>query len=249
METRYPLTVTGNGSSAGGMFKVIKIVGEARFTGDVDCLGFRCTGSAYLAGALKSDVCRVSGTLDVNGDMDIGQAVVNGRLEVGGDVKAGKIRSNGETIIHGSVGGERIHLEGYFLIKGRCEAEELRIKGIIKINGHMNADVVELGLHSRCVVSEIGGGRIEVRRASGHLLKKLAGALFLPEDFYEGTLQAGTIEGDDVYVEHTTADIVRGRHVTLGPGCRIGRVEYTGQLHQEAGSNVAEAVRTGEETE
>lgn len=34
------------------------------------------------------------------------------------------------------------------------------------------------------------------------------------------------IEGDDIYLENTKADIVRGNKVKIGPGCQIGVVEY-----------------------
>ncbi|MEK8131468.1 polymer-forming cytoskeletal protein [Paenibacillus filicis] len=245
METRHSLNVTGNGTSSGGVFKDIKIVGDAQFQGSVDCMSFRCTGTARVSGDLKSTSFGLSGNLDMDGDLDTGKATVNGRLEVGGNVKAQEIKSNGETTIRGHVAGEQIQMEGTFHIKGRCEAETLGIKGMFRIGGLVTADLVHIGMHSRCTAHEIGGERIEVRRAEGTMLKKLIGSFFLPADFYEGTLDAETIEGDDVYVEYTNAKVVRGKHVTLGPGCRIQQVEYTHEFHNEAGSTVAEAIKTG----
>ena len=57
--------------------------------------------------------------------------------------------------------------------------------------------------------------------------------------------QAGDIEGDDVDLEYTQADVVRGRRVRIGEGCSIGRVEYSESLDAWDGT-VGEAVQTGE---
>ena len=55
----------------------------------------------------------------------------------------------------------------------------------------------------------------------------------------------GDIEGDDVDLEYTEADVVRGRRVRIGEGCSIGRVEYSESLDAWDGT-VGESVCTGE---
>ena len=57
--------------------------------------------------------------------------------------------------------------------------------------------------------------------------------------------QVGDIEGDDVDLEYTQADVVRGRRVRIGEGCSIGRVEYSESLDAWDGT-VGESVCTGE---
>jgi hypothetical protein len=44
------------------------------------------------------------------------------------------------------------------------------------------------------------------------------------------------IEGDFIDLEYTTADIIRGNIVIIGPGCNVGRIEYRDQItvHPEA---------------
>jgi cytoskeletal protein CcmA (bactofilin family) len=160
-------------------------------------------------------------------------------MDVEGNMKAREIKSFGETNVRGNVAGEDVALEGFFNIKGHCEAEQLRIKGIFRIAGLVNAGWVDLAIHSRCEVKEIGGERIRIRRAEGNVLKKLLGTFFLPSDFYEGVLSADTIEGDDIYVEHTAANVIRGASVIVGPGCRIGRIEFSDRFENNAGSAVA----------
>ena len=56
-------------------------------------------------------------------------------------------------------------------------------------------------------------------------MKKRSNSL-LPFGKEVGSLAAKVIEGDDIYLENTTADMVRGNKVKIGPGCQIGVVEY-----------------------
>ncbi|MNG32826.1 hypothetical protein D3C84_1189280 [compost metagenome] len=51
-------------------------------------------------------------------------------------------------------------------------------------------------------------------------------------------LTSQTIEGDHIYLEYTTAEVVRGAHIKIGPGCEIGRIEYTEKLEQDKRSKV-----------
>jgi len=63
-----------------------------------------------------------------------------------------------------------------------------------------------------------------------------------------GMLTAESIEGDRVYLESTQADVVRGREVSIGPSCRIRRVEYSQSLQVDPTAEVAERKCTGDST-
>ena len=45
-------------------------------------------------------------------------------------------------------------------------------------------------------------------------------------------LTAEVIEGDKVEIEYTQADVVRGNHIKIGPGCKVDLVEYKGEFGQ-----------------
>jgi hypothetical protein len=60
--------------------------------------------------------------------------------------------------------------------------------------------------------------------------------------FATGSLTAETIEGDTVDLEATEAQVVRGKVVRIGPGCRIGWVEYTDSLEVHPEAEVGERV-------
>jgi hypothetical protein len=46
-----------------------------------------------------------------------------------------------------------------------------------------------------------------------------------------------------INLENTTAKVVRGVDVDVGPGCDIEVVEYAGELRQGAGARVGSAVK------
>jgi hypothetical protein len=54
------------------------------------------------------------------------------------------------------------------------------------------------------------------------------------------------IEGDEILLENTKADVVRGKNVQIGKGCEIGLLEYQDSYKLETGSVVmtARAIRS-----
>ncbi|EJD68183.1 YhbF [Bacillus sp. 916] len=85
--------------------------------------------------------------------------------------------------------------------------------------------------YDRSRVKEIGGTSITVRRKPGFLKRKA------------GTLSAELIEGDAIYLEYTEADIVRGKHVEIGPGCKIEKIEYQTSCKSHEKSTVQEHIQ------
>jgi hypothetical protein len=53
-------------------------------------------------------------------------------------------------------------------------------------------------------------------------------------------LETSVIEADEIQLEDTRADVVRGRNVVIGAGCRIGLVEYADELRVDPDAEVKE---------
>lgn len=51
-------------------------------------------------------------------------------------------------------------------------------------------------------------------------------------------LTAEVIEGDQLYLEYTHAEIVRGNTIEIGPGCVIKRIEYKTSLEVDESAKV-----------
>lgn len=109
--------------------------------------------------------------------------------------------------------------------------------GAFDVNGLVSAERLELKMLGPCKAKEIGGGNLVVRRS------RKSSLIHLFKPTHAGALTVESIEGDVVELEHTTAKIVRGNHVTIGQGCEIGRVEYTHTLNIHKSAVVQEMVR------
>ncbi|MDR6554495.1 polymer-forming cytoskeletal protein [Paenibacillus qinlingensis] len=216
-ELKRNLMISGIGSSNGGSFRTVKIDGLGRLEGDVICSHFTLNGRGEVNGSIQSETAEMNGTLTIQGDL-----------------KAKRTRIHGRVKVEGNYFGENIEIHGASTITGSCEAEKFHANGKLHV-GTLNADTIQVTLHGHCKISEIGGERIQIRKQPGisfaSLLKILPAAI-------GNHLTCQTIEGDHIYLEYTTADVVRGANITIGPGCEIGLIEYTVKLEQDKKSKV-----------
>jgi len=201
------LKMTGTGSSTGGQYDHVKIIGEYEIYGDLACEHYKCVGTCDVRGSLRIDEAGVTGTLSADGPAWIGKLSLRGTIDVRG----------------GNLEGGELDLKGGATISGNCSAEAFTGKGLFAIGGLLSADTIHFQLSGECRAKEIGGERINIKRAS-----KFGFIDSLAFGFLRGqhaALLADSIEGDDIYLEHTTAAHVRGNRVTIGPNCKIEHVE------------------------
>ena len=234
--------ISGSGTAGGGVYDEIAISGSGKVTGDAEARSVRVSGSAHFEGNLKADSFRGSGSFDIAGDVEAKEFKCSGAGRVGGNLKADKLAASGSMKIEESARVVTADISGSARIGGDLEGEHVRSSGVVNVGGLLSADTVEMALGGHCRVREIGGERITVlsgdRRGSGFFH---FGWLCRP-----GSLTVETIEGDDLHLEATTAKVVRGQRVKIGPGCRIERVEYGESLQIAPDARVDETGFTGE---
>lgn len=247
------IKISGSGSAAGGIYDEVRISGSGKVTGDVECNEFHTSGSSKVEGSVKTKDFRTSGSSHICGNLEAQDVKVSGSAHIEGNVKGdnitvsgssridmdlngGEIGISGSSNIGGSVHVESLKISGSIKIKGDCEAEEFIARGGFTIEGLLNAGRVDIEAGGFCTVKEIGGEKIEVREASYGLsiINKLM-ELFTNRAI---GLKTDVIEGDDIYLEHTTAKVVRGNRITIGKGCVIDSVEYKENLSVEADGKV-----------
>ncbi|KRE75845.1 polymer-forming cytoskeletal protein [Paenibacillus sp. Soil750] len=216
-ELKRKLMISGIGSSNGGSFRTVKIDGMGRLEGDVICSDFTLNGRAEVNGSITSETAELHGTLTIQGSL-----------------KARRTRIHGKVKIEGNYAGESLEINGSSIITGNCEAEKFNANGKLQV-GTLNADTVLVTLHGHSKISEIGGERIQIRKQRGIGLASWLKILPLGIGNH---LTVQTVEGDHIYLEYTTADVVRGADITIGPGCEIGLIEYTAKLEQDKQSKV-----------
>ncbi len=235
--------IAGSGTIQGGSYGQVSIAGSGKVTGDLEAEEFSSAGSALAQGHLKAKRFETAGSFTCQGDLEVEEGESAGSFRVSGKLKAEEMKIAGSARCH-SVSGGYLRVAGSLETAGNVEVETLRLSGSFHIGGLLSADKVEIELHGFSEAQEIGGEKIEVRAGSksirglvGEVLEALFGSGKTKE------LRTRVIEGDEIYLENTWAEVVRGGRVKIGPGCQIKRVEYTESLEVDPQAKVGEEVK------
>ncbi|MGB9979112.1 bactofilin family protein [Methanobacterium sp.] len=254
MEKVRDLKIYGSGSSSGGEYNKIRIMGEGRINGDINCNDLKINGEGTLDGNLKAtNTVRILGEGRLVGNVDCTDFKVNGEGEVDGNLKAeGTVTIRGETDIGGNLNAQKVKVQGELEVNGElfadeakitgnlnatgdCNAEIFTVEGGLTIDGLLNADVLKINLYWPCKVHEIGGSEITVKKSGKLSFLGLKNMVTLGG---QNELTVDIIEGDNVYLENTKAKVVRGNNVTIGYGCKIELVEYKENFRQDEKSEI-----------
>lgn len=229
------ISISGSGRVSGGEYSQVRISGSGRVEGDVVAQEIRVSGAGRFQGTVKAKEITVSGAGKFTDQVEADVLVTSGSCGIEGDAAVKELRSSGAQRIGGSFRGHYVRVSGVLHVAQDMETDVFTSSGKFEIGGLLSADRVEIKLVGDSRAREIGGENIDIRASSGFSF-----GFSLTRGFRLGvgigTLTVGEIEGDHVHIEATTADVVRGKTVHIGPGCRIGRVEYADSLdvHPEA---------------
>lgn len=226
------LIVNGIGSSNGGLFDRVEINGKGKIYGDVKCHSFVCNGTGSITGNLTAKTAKVSGNSKLNGVVTCEKLQVQGRASLKNKATINKFKVEGKASVDGSLKSEEIQIKGKATIQGDCEAELFKSEGIFQIDGLLNADQIIVTLYGECSVKEIGAQTVRI--------KKKSGLLNLFKSIFPNSLVTNLIEGDEIEIANTTATVIRGHNVNIGPGCRVDLVEYSGEYSCDKNSVVSE---------
>ncbi|MCL6572865.1 MAG: cytoplasmic protein [Bacillus sp. (in: Bacteria)] len=224
------LIVNGSGSYPGGHYDKISIRGEGTIVNDVECDSFHVYGTSEAAENVTAGSVKVYGEAEVNGDMEVQETLVMGTMMVGGKAYLKKMKILGLLEVGDKLTGDEAIIKGSIAVNGDVEYETFDSSGSFEIKGLLTADIIKIALRfGESAAEEIGGGKITVKKRKNSLL---------PFGKEVGSLTAKIIEGDEIFLENTKADIVRGIMVTIGSGCQIGSVEYSQEFIQNSHSTV-----------
>jgi len=217
------LRIEGVCNASGGVYDSVNIDGVGKIISGVEARTFQANGQLKILGDLKSNEMLCDGILGVRGNLQVSEGKINGMLTV-----------------DGTIGGEHLEVHGVWKAKKDCEIERIETEGAFFVDGLLNAGSLEVRLQGLSKANEIGVESIRVRRPPDNKWNLLR---FIPK--FQPELQAKVIEGDDLDLENTTAEVVRGNRVLIGPGCNIGRVEYRSELIKHPRAKVGEEMKLG----
>ena len=236
-ETRSDVKINGDGSLSGGAYGAVTINGAGTVNGDIDCTEYRVNGAGTHHGRLLAQTITINGTGTFNGEVQANMMNVNGDTSVRDGAGIGQLTVKGNASFGGSIASHDVVVRGFLKTGGDCESESFSCEGAFTVAGLLNAGTVDVKLYGQCSAREIGGEKITVSKPGGGFSSFTQIFTF----WAEKRLTADTIEGDDVSLELTSAKTVRGRNVSIGEGCRVDLVEYSGTYAIAPGATVGEA--------
>lgn len=257
---RGDLKISGTGSVGGGSYNYVKISGAGKVTGSIDCRQLSISGAGKIQGEVRAEDISISGSGKIEGATYCQEVSVSGAGRFLGDVQCKSISTSGSCKIDGGLKGEEVSISGSIAIDRKIEADIIKVSGIItafglegerfygdgifKIEELLNADKIDIAIRGRCEAKEIGGEEITIRTGRNNIGGFLQSLFSFGYD--EGSLRSEVIEGDVLYLENTTARMVRGDKVVIGPGCTIENLEYKSSLEVSEKSRVKNQVNLGE---
>ncbi len=216
------LIINGSGSYPGGRYDKVSIRGEGTIANDVECSAFRVYGTSEAIENVNAGSVKIFGEAEIKGDIGADATLIMGTMIAGRNARLKKMKVFGLLEVGERLVGEEAVIKGSIAVNGDVEYEKFDSNGGFEIKGLLSADTIKINLSfGQSNAEEIGGGKITVKK----------GAWLIPFTNIslskkEGFLTAKVIEGDDIYLENTTAEVVRGKNVKIGPGCQIGLVEF-----------------------
>ncbi len=263
------VSVSGAAKAIGGLrCEALSVSGSLKVEGGIDCAGkAHVSGALKTSEKLAAGSLHISGVVTTGDEMEcLDSLQISGVLNGEGDVSCKEGRVSGVCNLQ-SLHGESVTVTGILNADGDVEAENYVTTGRQVIKGLLNAEHIRINLThlgfgaSSCGnhigsigcceltvlrgnVSdiEIDGHRIVIGNTAGETEDGVTVLFNRKVDGKYDRLEVGTIEGDDITLENTDAEVVRGRRVRIGAGCRIGSIEYAETLE------VAEDSKVGAQT-
>lgn len=191
----------------------IRIVGSGVVSGNpVKTVEFKAAGSAKVQGPLEAEIARVAGSCTFEGDVTVEELHCSGSARIAGRLRAESVESSGSLQVEGDIEAEEISSSGSLQVRGKVATESFRSSGAVRIDGGLKAEEVNIDLGGSSKIPTIEAEQIRVRATGGFFRLR-------------GDLTSERIEGEEVELEATTAALVKGDEVRIGPHCRIDVVE------------------------
>lgn len=200
-------------------------------------------GDLRIVGKIKAEKIKSAGDLTANEEVEVEEMSIFGdglfkklvrgkKVSTFGDLESLNTVEIKELNVYGAVKGKIFNTEK-FIVNGDIEAADeinsdfLEINGTVKSLGSMNIGSGNFNLMGNSKVNEIFCQDLRVNAGNSNYTGILSG--LISRNSY-GKLTVQLIEGDEIFLENTICDTVRGKNIQIGRGSKIRRVEYQNTL-------------------
>lgn len=205
-----------------GEYGSIMAAGDIRLKGDTKATSIKSMGDLNANGSVQVGDLKAMGDTIFEKDLKVGLANIYGEIKVEGDFTGDVIK------IYGELNCQKIQAEEISIYGEIDEAQELSCENFKAYGAFHVANTINMG-HGECYLSE-DSSALEILCESlevNHYDEKDKNFVrFGNKRGKRGILTVHTIEGDFIKLEDTHAEVVRGRKIEIGRGCKIGKVIY-----------------------
>jgi cytoskeletal protein CcmA (bactofilin family) len=251
------LKISGSGTAGGGTYKYVSMSGSGKINGDLQCKELKISGSGAINGRVHAEIVKTSGSSTLRDDVEAFTVQTSGSARFKGNVIAKEmitsgsgsvdlnlnckyLKSSGSFNVRGKITGGKVNASGSLKVDGDCEVETFDSSGSIKINGLLNADEINIKVNYHSSVREIGGEKVTVKEHNYFSFIKKIIEFF---SFRKNYLEVDVIEGDEINLEVTKAQLVRGKDIVIGSKCEIEKVEYSGSIRISSDAEVRQKIK------
>jgi len=238
MTEKNDIKIAGSGSIGEGSYAHVRIAGSGKANGSIQADSVHISGSGHFMD-MKAGEFHVSGSANIDGELSCSQAHISGSIKITGNAEAEELRVSGSGHVRGNLKAKSISVSGSVTCAKDIECENMHINGGAQIAGLLNAETLRISLGGSCDINEIGGETIRVEQ--GNFADSFIRRMFGSRKLYR--LRCNSIEGTQIHLENTDCRVVRGRDIEIGPGSKIGLVEYTESLSKADDAVIEKSVK------
>jgi cytoskeletal protein CcmA (bactofilin family) len=178
---------------------------------------------------------KISGVGTILNDIACENITLEGVCKVNGNINCNNILIEGTFNSCGYMeANEKVLVNGYIRSEENIQGREIDINGRIIVNGLLSGDEIKILFMGKNRIKEIGGEVITALQEKKHFIN----GIMIPNK-----LISDVIEGDIVVLENTKCDMVRGKNITIKGGCKIKKIEYSGEIFIDEKSKVENVIK------
>ena len=219
--------IAGKGCVSAGTYTKIKISGNGRLCGLVQCESFSASGSIRGESLICTQKIKLSGEGVFSQNVTTKEACVDGSLRIGGDIRTERLQINGAVCCDG------------------LQAKQAKISGAVCCKGGMVADDLSICFGGKTRAESIKGEKIEICASKS---KKLGKSLLIFKKWQDkaNARVQDCMEGREISIDDVTCPRVSGESVRIGKGCNVELVQYSESVQISPRAKVGKVERLGE---
>ena len=229
------INFSGIGNLNGGEFGSMNASGIVKVFKDIKGKNLIVSGIMKTKKSIDTDELNVEGILKVGENLKVLKGIISGVVKSDKNTLAKNLEVNG-ILKTQNLEVENINVLGNLFVKNNCQSEEFYLNGKIVINGLLSAEKVNIKAENFSKIKEVGGSDI---RIEGLEDKKWDKFIF----WKKKEIKVELIEGDTVFLENVTCNLIRGKKVKIGKGCKIKKIEYSDEAILNEKSKIKECIK------